>query len=329
MVQPESEITLDSFLKFSMTFLQILQLEFEQKKSNSFAQSVKLFLKINFVRFWLLVIFTANAMVVAHAYLVTSSFTEASGSISNAASIALVAVKASITFWNRDKIWDMLQELQKLFQCRSINKSDYNVGEYFASYSRITNTFLITSVFMILLIPLPILTYLYNGTMYFTVDYWFPFDPYQPLGFKLANLWIILVALISITSLLGCDSLLYALFTVLIIQFDFLKTDFMKLKNMPENKMLIELGPLIDRHNILFDLKDKLQSIYQFAFLFSFVISSLIMCFVAFNLLIAEDVIAAYSFYIPYLALMGGPILLLCVFGQHLSETARLESNKC
>ena len=268
-------------------------------------------------------------MIAAHAFLLTSSFTEASSSISNAVSIALVAVKASITFWNRGKIWDMLQELRKLFQCRSINKSDYNVSEYFASYRRITNTFLITSVFMFLPVTLPILTYFYNGTMLFTVDYWFPFDPYQPLSFKLANLWIILVALITITSLLGCESLLYALFTVLIIQFDFLKTDFMKLKDLPENEMLNELGQLIDRHNILFNLKEKLQSIYQFAFLLSFVISSLIMCFVAFNLLIAEDVIASYSFYIPYLTLIGGPILLLCVFGQHLFDSSLAVSDKC
>lgn len=81
---------------------------------------------------------------------------------------------------------------------------------------------------------------------------------------------------------------------------------------------------LVDRHNKLLDLGDKLQEIYQLTFLFSFVISSLIFCFILFKLSTTSpgDRVEAYSFFVPYLCMMVGQVFLICFYGQRLIDAS-------
>lgn len=46
------------------------------------------------------------------------------------------------------------------------------------------------------------------------------------------------------------------------------------------------------------------------------------MCFVAFQLSPARNDFSTYTFYIPYLSMICGQILLLCVFGQNLKDSS-------
>ena len=318
----DSEINLDSFLKLPLRLCRVAFLNFEPRKSNQPAiERVKNFLKSSFLYFCLFAMFVAFCMMMAYTFLLAPSFDKVSSTIANISSLVLIASKAITTSVNRTKIWEMFQELEKLFDGRTDKNSAYNVKAYLKSYHRFikiySGSFIIVSPVMVL----PLVLYYINGTMTFKVDYWYPFDPYQPSTFLCASLWTIWIAFTILIFLLGTESLLYVLISVLVMEFDFLKGDFMKLKDLPKNEMSKAVGKLVDRHNKLLDLSDKLQEIYQYSFLTSFVITSMIMCFVAFQLSIAKD-FDAYSLYIPFITIIGGQIFLLCLFAQNLIDSS-------
>lgn len=114
------------------------------------------------------------------------------------------------------------------------------------------------------------------------------------------------------------ESMLYALITLISMEFDFLKTDLMNLHYFPIHERSRKVNNLIELHNKLLDISDNLQKIYQSSFLMSFVISSALMCFIAFQLSTAGNDISKYAMYVPYFMAMSCQILLLCVFGQKL-----------
>jgi 7tm Odorant receptor len=118
------------------------------------------------------------------------------------------------------------------------------------------------------------------------------------------------------------DSLLYALITMITMEFDILKDDLMNLKLPPKGDGLEIIRNFSDRHNKLLGLGEKLQNIFALSFFFSCTISSLVLCFVAFQLSRASDV-STYSLYVPYLSLMAGQILLLCFHGQKMINASQ------
>ena len=318
----EPEINFDSFLKFPLFMCRVLLLDFEPSNSSSTIVKKLLYhFRTNFFKICLLSLIVGVAMMIAYLFLIATSFAKLSEVTLNIATIVLVFVKGMSTYANRNKIWILFQDLRRLFSGRTDKNSAYNVKAYLKSYHRFiqiySGSFIIVSPVMVL----PLVLYYINGTMTFKVDYWYPFDPYQPSTFLCASLWIIWIAFLNLMFLLGPESLLYVLISVLVMEFDFLKLDFMKLKNTTKIKMRSECEKLVDRHNKLFELCDKLQDIYKFAFFASFMITSVIMCFIAFQLTIASEY-DAYTLYIPFITIIGGQIFLLCLFGQNLIDSS-------
>ena len=318
----ESEINLDSFLKLPLRLCRVAFFDFEPRKSNPTAiERVKNFFTSSFLCFCLFAMFVAFCMMMAYIFLLAPSFDKVSSTIANIASLVLITSKAITISMNRTKIWNLFQDLRKLFSGRTENNSAYNAKAYLKSYHRFIKIYSGSFIIVTPVMVLPLIFYYINGTMAFKVDYWYPFDPYQPSTFLLASLWTIWIAFLNLMFLLATESLLYVLISVLVMEFDFLKGDFMKLKDVPKNEMSKAVGKLVDRHNKLLDLSDKLQEIFQYSFLTSFVITSMIMCFVAFQLSIAKD-FDAYSLYIPFITIIGGQIFLLCLFTQNLIDSS-------
>ena len=213
-------------------------------------------------------------------------------------------------------------ELRALFSRTGQENVKHKVKGYLDVYHRIIKVYAV--IFIVLFIPVatPAIPYLINGTMQLTVNYWFPFDAYKYATFPIALFWADLVGGSALILLMGADSLLFAMITVIAMEFDFLKDDMEDLKCVQKEERKTKLVDLVQRHSKLLELSSKLEDIYGLTFLVSFVISSLIMCFVAFQLSIAETNIGAYMFYIPYLGMIGGQILLLCWFGQKLINSS-------
>lgn len=121
--------------------------------------------------------------------------------------------------------------------------------------------------------------------------------------------------------MLSTDALLYALITVVAMEFDILKLDFLDLQLEAERNRTEKLKSLVLRHCKLFEVADKLEKIFELIFLFGFVLSSLVMCYIAFILSITNDV-ASFVYFVPLFATVCGQMLLLCVYGQKIMESS-------
>lgn len=224
--------------------------------------------------------------------------------------------KFATTFLRIDEIMEIVRELQAIFNERGIRNREYNVKKHLDYYYFFIRIFAVTLMVITLPVAFPIFPFLMSGTMEMSMKFWFPFDPLTPVNFPFVTLWTDFVVWNAMVFVLASDSLLYALITVLAMEFDIEKTDLMNFSSTPNDEKANRVKYLTDRHNQLLDLSDKLQNIYSISLFVSFALSAVIMCIIAFRLTIADSDIFVYSFFIPYMGLMGGEILLLCNFGQ-------------
>lgn len=176
---------------------------------------------------------------------------------------------------------------------------------------------------MLIFVPttFPVIDFLITGNLKMIANFWFPFDIFTPRNFFSVLLWIDFCAWTHTTYMLGVDSLLFALISLLTMEYDILRADFVDLKLTPAVDRTKKLKSLVERHNTLFGISEKLQRIYEAFFLASFVSSSLTLCYAAFMMSYSSD---------SQVFVMNGclvimticPVLLLCYFSQKASDSS-------
>lgn len=317
--QSEDEINFDSFTKLSLFLFQLVLFNFNPRDENAnLLTKLKHWARMNYFKLIIVCFTICISSMIKYAHSNLDNFVEASGSVPNVVTVALIALKAVATFMRKEDIWNIFQELKAMSEARVNQNVKYEVKKHLDGYHRIIRIYAGTFVLTFLPIALPFFVYLWSGEMSITVKYWFPIDVFKPKIFLPVLLLVDWMAWNSLVILLATDSLLFSLTTVVAMEFDILKEDLIDLKFVEICERQKQIKVLNDRHNKLFSLADKLEAIYELTFLFSFVISAIIMCFVAFQL----STIGNYSFYGPYFCMICGQILLLCWFGQKLINTS-------
>lgn len=276
---------------------------------------------MNFCRFCLFCFGVADVSLTAYSFLNAKEFIEAAANVPNVVTVVLITLKTCVTFWHRKDIWDIIQELRAVFTTQLESKAKHNMKKYIVGYLLLIKTYAAILLALILPVASPAIMFVIKGEMKFTINYWYPFDAFTVWTFPLAILWTNFIAYTILGFLLAADSLLYALITVIAMQLDNLSIDLMNIKKIVRHERMETLKIIIKRHDKLMELCDKLQQIYSITFLVSFTISSLVLCFVVFMLSTAND-LAAYTFYVPYLCLVTGQVLLLCSFGQKIIDSS-------
>ena len=319
----EEEIEFESFVRFPIQVLRTMLFELEPRKLHlTRKEAFKFVLKINFYRFCLLSIFGATALILIYAKVNTSSFVEASNVIINAFAIATILIKSFTTFWSCEEILLVFEKFRELFKDRPNHYSTYKIKSHLKIFQRFLKVYLAAFFLTFLLAVVPSFQYFYDGAMTFKIKFWYPFDPYQPSIYPLVSLWTFFIYYISIAGCFGAETILFAMLAVLKMEFDFLKMDFMKLKDVMQDNRTKQFAKLVDRHNKLFDLSDKIQNIYQFTFLFVFVTGSIIICLALFQLSTEKNVIDAFSLDIPYLVIFSVQVFMYCFLGQRLIDSS-------
>jgi 7tm Odorant receptor len=315
---PENEIDFNSFVKFSKWLFQVHLFKFEALSVNSSPRATFLYkAKQLFTWFCLLSMVIAASSMTAFVFVNISDFLAASNSLTNIVTISLIGLKAFVTVLKRETICDVMKSLEASVGTNRKHK----MKSYLSSYHQSIKLYSIVFIATFFPILFPIIPYMASSKMQLTVNYWYPFDAFQLSTFPIAFAWNVWTSWVSLTFLLATDSLLYALIEVISMEFDMLKIDLLSLKASPSHERLSTIKSLNQRHIELIELSDKLQNVYAVTFLFSFVVSSLMMCFVAFQLSTAKK-LSAYTFYVPYLGLVSGQVLLLCVYGQKLIDSS-------
>lgn len=174
---------------------------------------------------------------------------------------------------------------------------------------------------LLALTPFTIVSYVLFWTMKLSSSFLFPIWSFSIRNFSFCLLSL-LNAYTALINVLAADAMLYSMITIILVEFDILKVDLIinSLKISKEaraNKM----QELIDHHNVLLDLSDRLEEdFYSGRFILSFVISALIMWFVVFRISQSNE-LATIPFF-SYFYMMGGSILLLCIYVQKLIDSS-------
>lgn len=323
----EDEIDFNSFVQFSHFFFKLVFFDFRPINDNaSCCEKFVHLLKEIYFRLWSLASCLATISFITFFVVSLDDFVVASASIPNIVTVVMIGLKSVISNSRKADIWQIEEELKVFFDRRVGENAKYKIKRYIVGYHKIMIVYGAIILSVLLPIFVPVFDYIFNGAMDLPVKYWFPFDAYRPTTFPFSLMWMEFIAWNCCVSLLACDSLLYALITIIAMEFDILKDDLLNMKFPPRHERVEMIKSFTERHNKLLELGDKLQNIFSLTFLFSFVISSLVLCFIAFQLSTSKDM-SIYSFYVPYLLMIAGQVLLLCFYGQKMVDSSQTVVN--
>lgn len=320
----EDETNFSSFMKLTFFIFGLVKLDFTPiddqvgLKENFFYRA-----RVNFCRFSIFSIVFSGILFLVNA-LKSDDFVLTATCTLNAITVFQVSLKAFATFQNRERIWNIMQALRDMSEHHVIENRKplirYHLEKYLHTMKMYTMGIVVSGIPIIIF---PFLKFVFFGIMEPTLNFWYPIDVNQPHTFPLALLWCDWVGYFVLSFLLGVDSLLYAILSIIAMEIDLLCEDFAGFFSSPNHKEgHQEMKKLVDRHIQLKDITKEMQNIYSSNFLFSFVISSFTICFTAFQISVANGNLTIYSFYIPSLGVMTGQIYLLCMHGQKIMNAS-------
>lgn len=318
----EEEINFDSFINFPLFCFKLDLHEFAPLKADpTVRERIRHYARMSVGVFCLFAFILVDLQMLLFSFLTAEDFLTASGNIPLVVMGISIHHRQFVSVVYRNDLWNIFEDLRAVFATHEAANSKYKIREYLDGYHlhiKIYATFIV-SIFLPMMIPT--VNYILFGARELSINYWYPFDPLSPFNFPFALAWVDFFAWTYLSYLLSADALLYALITVLAMEFDILKADILELRHAPKDEKMKKVQSYVDRHNKLFDITDKLQDIFGVMFLFSFVMSSLVMCYVAFIIATANE-LATYAFYVPFMLIIGGQTLLLCMYGQKISDSS-------
>lgn len=319
--QPEEEIDIESFKRFSLFSFRLAFVDFRPLPEGASRKEKLEYFARDF--YHKICIYSWCVALVSKIILVFnfSNVIDALPAILDVVTYFLNVFKMVHTVLRKRAIWKLFQDMEPLFKRRVDDNKKYGVKTYLDQYNRWMLSYSAPLILFLGLNALTIVPFLLFGTMALFLNYWYPFDPYQLHTFPYAYVWVMWAAYTALINMLATDSNLYSIITILSMEFDILNTDLKNILKTPKDKRVKKMQELIDHHNHLLDLSDRLQDIYSVTFLFSFFISSLILCFVVFQISQSSNP-ATIAFFFSYFGMMGGPIMLLCLYGQKLINSS-------
>lgn len=314
--QSEDEINLESFTKVSLLLFRLMCFTFNPIGTTATLFERRVYSAMSYF-FKLIILSYAVAVfsMLKYTEVHSNNFVEASSVIPNAMCVFLGAMKSVSIVTRKEDIWMVMKDLTGILEDQKLQSFKFIVKKYSYNFDRFVKIYCGVTLAVLMQVVMPLATYLISGKMTMSVKYWFPFDGFQPGKFFLVLFWVDWIAVSGLILFLATDLLLYGLITVIIMEFDILKLHF---ENYKKDDQKIQLKRLVDHHNKLIDIANKVQDIFEINFLFIFTISAIIMCFVAFQL----TTVGNYLFYVPYISMIVFQIFLLCWFGQKLNDSS-------
>lgn len=319
------EITFESFAASPLIFFKMVMYDLQD-----LSETADLKTRIKYYARKFFCMFGVSCMVLGVVQLVNYGFTQfktsfddsAVRSVSDSAASFMLMFKAlSLIFQKRD-FQTMFVELKELLESRNNANENGRREKYLNEYRRHMRMYFFILLSANFISCSPIIAYAMTGVKMFFSNLWFPFDEYKEGGFYLASLWEILFLHYLLSFSLGSDALLYAFISVISMKMDFLKEDFVALKDDQELDRRIKIRALVDRHNKLFELADKLEKNFELIFFNNFVLSSFVICCASFHLLVLATGPFSYIIDVIFIGSWIVMILHLCFFGQKLIDAS-------
>ena len=283
---PEDEIKFDNFFMFSFLSLRLVFLEPQHLNVNATLKiKVQFYARKLFNVFCLLTHNASIIQLIVYGAIHYGNFDVLVRAISDASTFFFIMLGGLALFLREKSIRAILEELKILFESRNDGNDGFSMKSYLDRYHRFMKLYIGIFVSTNLAAALSWIPYLLNGSAQYPINYWFPFDEYNTDMVPFATIWIQWIGYWNPSYLMASNSLLYALTTVISMEFDFLKNNVKSLKINTKDQVEVKMAFFIDRHNKLLDICEKLKNIFEHIFLFNFIISSFVICVASFQFL--------------------------------------------
>lgn len=316
---PEEEINFDSFIKFPLLIFRMLLIDFIPLSENAtLRMKLKYYAKKLFNCFCMIFCVISTIQIIAYGVNDSGNFEVVVRTIADASTMISILLKFSAICLRKNDIWTIFEGLKTLMQSGTKFNHYYKTKTYLRGYQRLTKVYAWSTLTWYFIVVMTWLSYLANGKIFYLTNLWYPFDAYSVKMYPIAQTWLCFLIYLGFMGLTAFDTAIYALVTVISMEFDFLKHNLMNMKIISKE----EIVKLIEHHIKLFELSDKMKQICEPTFLYNFVISSFILCIGLFQLLIVTTDFYTSLSDIMYLLTTAGQIWLVCYFGQKLIDSS-------
>ena len=316
----EDEINFESFIKFPLFFFRLVLIDFEVLSDDaSFKMKFKFYARQFLSWLFLLSCIVGVLQFMAFGIVNSDNFNIVIRAISDTSTQALLIVKGSFIILNKTKIRSILEKIKTLINCRENRNEDQKMTKHLDGYYQFTKINAVMNIMAYFIIAFPMLYFLTTGKEVILLRLWFPFETNH--RFAITQMWTCFAVCVAITFFMAADSLLYSLVTIISMEVDFLTTNLKDLKEMSKSERETKMAYFVNRHNELHEAIDKLKIIFEPSFLYNFILCSLILCIVCFDILTTANDPVLYAFDVIYFGIVGGHIWQLCYFGQKLTNS--------
>ena len=316
----EDEINCESFIKFPLFFFRLVLIDFEVLSDDaSFKMKFKFYARQFLSWFILLSCIVGVLQFMAFGVVNSDNFNVVVRAISDTSTQALLIIKGSFIMLNKDKIRSIFEEIKTLINCRENRNEDQIMKKYLDGYYQFTKVNAIMIIIGYSVVTVPLTYFLITGKEVVVLKFWFPFETNH--RFAITQMWTCFAVCLAMSLFLAADSLLSSLVTIISMEVDFLTTNFKHLKEMSKSERETKMAYFVNRHNELHEAIDKLKIIFEPSFLYNFILCSLILCIVCFDILTTANDPVLYAFDVIYIAIIAGHIWQLCYFGQKLTNS--------
>lgn len=314
------EIAIKDFTNYPSIALKIIGFDLFPSDSNTWM--VKCLQVVRNIWFWNVVISIGVADFFILTYVAShyDDLLEVSGIASNSANSQLVIVRAVAIYHHKDLLMKLFHSLGEIFPATRSAQRKHNIRKYFRSFKAFVIGY--TCIFLVLFVAITvkgIVEFILTGQAELPCKMWMPFD--QNEFYPAVYFWMLIVAWTTGFGSLSTDLLIISLLTLTSIGFDNIKRDLESLKDVPEEKKAKLVGKFVVQHNQLIDISKNLEKIFSLSILLNFVQSSLMICFLAFQISTTDDTRVVLQF-TAYLATILSQIFMICHFGQKLINSS-------
>lgn len=317
-----SLIEFEDFTSYCERIFKTFAFTLDQVSSAKTAKDkVEIILKDFFFWFTVINVLVMIFLVAAAAVNKSLEFSAMTSTIAIVTSGCNVGVKSCTVYFNKSSIVKVLSYTRSDFPIKQ-NHKRYRVSRYLKNYKKFAKLYTVlfaTPCLSAMVIPL--IKLFSSGEKTFPLNIWMPFDTDSDKLYAVAYLWSVWACTFSVVVLVAIDSLMFVLITLVSMEFDILKLDFLALNTAEKSKAEQQARELIQRHSNLIECSKSLEKVYSPSFLYTFLQGSFVICLTAFQYMASSEA-TALMFNGSYCAAILNQILLVCYFGQKIIDSS-------
>lgn len=314
----EFEDFLESYKKFFkfVTFTFVWPSEAENSK-----EKVKRLIKDVFFWFSVANVCLMVSLVAVSAFRQSTGLSALTFAVPLVTSVTNMTVKCLTVYCFKTDISQLLNKIECNFPMKKVYRK-HRVAEYLKNYKRFVRLYTFLFIMPCLsVIAIPLIKLFSTGQRSFPLDLWMPLSIHRTDVYAIAYLWCIWTCTNSVIVLIAIDSLMFVLITLISMEFDILKIDFLALKHTNRSAVERQTFELVQHHSELIECSGRLERIFSASFLYNFVQSSFVICLTAFQYMTSSEA-SQLLFNGSYCAAILNQVWLLCYFGQKIIDSS-------